>query len=70
VSLTMGGCRQIVTRSTSNLTPAQLEEFETVFRHFDRDQTNTLGLDEFSAALSGLGIVFSVRPWGSKQKRL
>jgi Ca2+-binding EF-hand superfamily protein len=43
------------------LTPAQLEEFEAVFRHFDRDQTNTLGAEEFSAALSGLGIVFSVR---------
>ncbi|CAD6582316.1 MAG: hypothetical protein CYPHOPRED_001893 [Cyphobasidiales sp. Tagirdzhanova-0007] len=50
---------QIVARTSTKLTPAQLEEFESTFRHFDRDQTNTLGVNEFSAALSALGIVYS-----------
>jgi len=50
---------QIVARTSTKLTPAQLEEFESTFRHFDRDQTNTLGVNEFSAALSALGIIYS-----------
>ena len=49
----------MIARTTTKLTPAQLEEFESTFRHFDRDQTNTLGVNEFSAALSALGIVYS-----------
>src|SRR5688572_2439519 len=28
---------QMVARNMTNLTPIQLEEFESVFRHFDRD---------------------------------
>lgn len=47
----------------SNLTPAQLEQFESTFRYFDRDETNTLDLDEMAAALASLGIVYSVRPF-------
>lgn len=43
----------------SNLTPAQLEQFESTFRYFDRDETNTLDLDEMAAALASLGIVYS-----------
>ncbi|KAG8214638.1 hypothetical protein J3R82DRAFT_9716 [Butyriboletus roseoflavus] len=43
----------------SNLTPAQLEQFESTFRYFDRDETNTLILSEFSAALASLGIIYS-----------
>ncbi|EPQ61583.1 Bgt-5172 [Blumeria graminis f. sp. tritici] len=43
----------------TNLTPIQLEEFESVFRHFDRDATNCLQELEFSAALASLGLVFS-----------
>lgn len=44
----------------TKLTPAQVEEFETTFRYFDRDEENKLALPEFSAALASLGIVYSV----------
>ncbi|KAL7626734.1 alpha-actinin [Parahypoxylon ruwenzoriense] len=50
---------QMVARSMTNLTPIQLEEFESVFRHFDRNDTNSLSELEFSAALASLGLVFS-----------
>ncbi|KAF9221592.1 hypothetical protein BS17DRAFT_785019 [Gyrodon lividus] len=50
---------QIVSRNMTNLTPAQLEQFESTFRYFDRDETNTLVLSEFSAALASLGIIYS-----------
>jgi len=50
---------QMVARNMTNLTPIQLEEFESVFRHFDRDDTNSLAELEFSAALASLGLVFS-----------
>ncbi|CCO29137.1 Alpha-actinin A AltName: Full=Actin-binding protein A [Rhizoctonia solani AG-1 IB] len=43
----------------SNLTPAQLEQFESTFRYFDRNETNTLELAEMIAALASLGIVYS-----------
>lgn len=50
----------------SNLTPAQLEQFESTFRYFDRDESNTLNISEMAAALASLGIVYPVRlarPW-------
>lgn len=50
---------QVVARNMTNLTPIQLEEFESVFRHFDRHDTNNLQELEFSAALASLGLVFS-----------
>ncbi|CED82405.1 actinin-like protein [Phaffia rhodozyma] len=50
---------QIVSRGTTNLTPAQLEEFESTFRHFDSDETNTLTIQEFTAALASLSISYS-----------
>ncbi|CAE6415793.1 unnamed protein product [Rhizoctonia solani] len=50
---------QIVARNMSNLTPAQLEQFESTFRYFDRNETNTLELAEMTAALASLGIVYS-----------
>ncbi|KAL2021032.1 hypothetical protein VTK56DRAFT_7687 [Thermocarpiscus australiensis] len=50
---------QMVARDMTNLTPIQLEEFESVFRHFDRDDTNCLSELEFSAALASLGLIFS-----------
>jgi len=50
---------QMVARNMTNLTPIQLEEFESVFRHFDRDDSNSLAELEFSAALASLGLVFS-----------
>lgn len=49
---------QMVAREMTNLTPIQLEEFESVFRHFDRDGSNTLSEIEFSAALASLGLVY------------
>ncbi|KAK6430560.1 alpha-actinin [Oleoguttula sp. CCFEE 5521] len=49
---------QMVARNMTNLTPIQLEEFESVFRHFDRDLANSLTELEFSAALASLGLVY------------
>ncbi|KAI8341476.1 calponin homology domain-containing protein [Chlamydoabsidia padenii] len=49
---------QIVSRNMTNLTPAQLEEFEQAFRHFDKDNSNTLSAIEFNAALASLGIFY------------
>ena len=42
----------------TNLTPIQLEEFESVFRHFDREGRNSLTEVEFAAALASLGLVY------------
>ena len=49
---------QMVARDMTNLTPIQLEEFESVFRHFDKDLSNTLQEMEFSAALASLGLAY------------
>lgn len=49
---------QIVSRNMTNLTPDQLEEFESSFRHFDTDDSNTLNFLEFKACLAALGFVF------------
>lgn len=49
---------QMVAREMTNLTPIQLEEFESVFRHFDKDLSNTLQEIEFSAALASLSLVY------------
>lgn len=49
---------QLIVRSVTNLTPIQLEEFESVFRHFDRGCSNSLQENEFSAALASLGLVY------------
>lgn len=43
----------------TNLTPAQLEQFESTFRYFDKDESNTLNQSEMTAALASLGIVYS-----------
>lgn len=50
---------QIVARSMTNLTPIQLEEFESVFRYFDKTHRNQLSESEFSGALASLGLVYS-----------
>ncbi|KAF9525906.1 actin cross-linking [Crepidotus variabilis] len=50
---------QIVSRNMTNLTPAQLEQFESTFRYFDKDESNTLNIAEMVAALASLGIVYS-----------
>ncbi|PAV17111.1 actin cross-linking [Pyrrhoderma noxium] len=49
---------QIVSQNMTNLTPAQLEQFESTFRYFDRDESNTLSISEMAAALASLGIVY------------
>ncbi|ORZ26598.1 calponin homology domain-containing protein [Lobosporangium transversale] len=49
---------QIVSRNMTNLTPGQLEEFESTFRYFDNNQTNSLSYGEFNAALASLGIMY------------
>lgn len=49
---------QMIAREMTNLTPIQLEEFESVFRHFDKDLSNTLQEIEFSAALASLSLVY------------
>ncbi|CDO76696.1 hypothetical protein BN946_scf184975.g5 [Trametes cinnabarina] len=49
----------IVSRNMTNLTPAQLEQFESTFRYFDKDESNTLNQSEMAAALASLGIVYS-----------
>ena len=41
----------------TNLTPAQLEEFEHAFRHFANDH-NTLSIEGFRAALASLGLFY------------
>ncbi|PWN52989.1 hypothetical protein IE53DRAFT_384549 [Violaceomyces palustris] len=50
---------QIVSRQHTNLTPAQLEEFESTFRYFDKDSSNTLTVAELGAALASLGIIYT-----------
>ncbi|KAJ1937724.1 alpha-actinin, partial [Linderina macrospora] len=50
---------QNVARNMTNLTPAQLEEFESTFKHFDRDDTNVLNDIEFKTAMESLGYFFS-----------
>ncbi|KAE9394893.1 actinin-like protein [Gymnopus androsaceus JB14] len=37
----------------------QLEQFESTFRYFDKDESNTLNQSEMTAALASLGIVYS-----------
>ncbi|SAM03934.1 hypothetical protein [Absidia glauca] len=49
---------QVVSRNMTNLTPAQLEEFEQAFRYFDKDNSNTLSAMEFNAALASLGVFY------------
>ncbi|KAF7721919.1 hypothetical protein EC973_003932 [Apophysomyces ossiformis] len=50
---------QIISRNMTNLTPAQLEEFEQAFRHFDKDGSNTLSPPELNAALASLGVLYN-----------
>ncbi|OLL26997.1 Alpha-actinin-like protein 1 [Neolecta irregularis DAH-3] len=57
---------QIVARDMTNLTPAQLEEFESVFRHFDKDHSNVLQSHEFNAALASFGVIHEI----DEQERL
>ncbi|KIY46738.1 hypothetical protein FISHEDRAFT_66337 [Fistulina hepatica ATCC 64428] len=50
---------QIVSRNMTNLTPAQLEQFESTFRYFDKEESRQLNIAEMTAALASLGIVYS-----------
>ncbi|TXT04338.1 hypothetical protein VHUM_04105 [Vanrija humicola] len=49
---------QMVSSAHTNITPAKLEEFESTFKHFDKDGTNTLSVYEMHSALASLGIVY------------
>ncbi|CAM0139645.1 unnamed protein product [Umbelopsis sp. WA50703] len=49
---------QIVSRNMTNLTPAQLEEFESTFRYFDKDNSNSLSPPELNAAIASLGFFY------------
>ncbi|KAG5440690.1 hypothetical protein PCK2_000278, partial [Pneumocystis canis] len=49
---------QIMTRQKTNLTQAQMKEFDTVFKHFDRYGINALQGDVFTAALAALGLAY------------
>lgn len=42
----------------TNLTPAQLEEFESTFRYFDKDNSNSLSPPELNAAIASLGFFY------------
>lgn len=57
---------QMVARNMTNLTPIQLEEFESVFRHFDKDVSNTLQEVEFAAALASLGLAYDEKEMHEK----
>lgn len=46
---------QMVARTLTNVTPQLLEEFESTFRAFDKDQSNSLSAFEFKACLASLG---------------
>ncbi|KAE8222967.1 hypothetical protein CF319_g3917 [Tilletia indica] len=50
---------QIIARQHTNLTPAQLEEFESTFRYFDKEAHNELSVPELGAALASLGIIYT-----------
>lgn len=52
----------MVARNMTALTPAQLEEFESAFRHFDTDSSNVLDKEEFKACLASFGNV-----WGEEE---
>ena len=54
----------------TNLTSVQLEELESTFRHFDKDEMNTLNLSEMIAALASLGIVYSEEDLDSNYDQL
>nr|ODO02601.1 actin cross-linking [Cryptococcus depauperatus CBS 7855] len=50
---------QMVSAQHTNITPAKLEEFESTFKHFAWEETNTLGMWEMHSALASLGIVYT-----------
>jgi len=50
---------QIVSRNMTNLTPAQLEQFESTFRYFDKETSGMLSITELATALASMGIVYS-----------
>jgi hypothetical protein len=47
---------QMIARTKTNFTPAQLEQYSQTFRIFDKDNSNTLKRDEFKAALAAEGL--------------
>lgn len=50
---------QIVARTITNITPQQLESYTETFKHFDKDNSNSLNREEFKASLQAEGIHYS-----------
>ncbi|KAH6583055.1 hypothetical protein BASA60_001643 [Batrachochytrium salamandrivorans] len=48
----------IVARTKTNFTPQQLEEYSETFKHFDKDNSNSLKREEFQGALQSEGTAF------------
>lgn len=62
---------QKIARGVTNLTPIQLEEFESVFRHFaDKHHNCLLGEVDFSAALASLGLTYDTAQMSELFKEL
>jgi hypothetical protein len=51
---------QAVARKMTNVTPEQLEQFESTFKMFDKDNSNALQDFEFKAVLASLGQYYDV----------
>lgn len=49
---------QMVLRTKTGLSPQQMELYSTAFRHFDKDNNNSLNRSEFKAALQASGIAY------------
>ncbi|KXS11038.1 hypothetical protein M427DRAFT_138687 [Gonapodya prolifera JEL478] len=47
---------QMVARQRTDIPPEKLEEYGETFRHFDKDNSNTLNMVEFKASLQALGV--------------
>ena len=48
----------MVARTMTNVSPQQLEEYSETFKHFDKDNSNTLSRHEFKAALQVQGYTY------------
>jgi hypothetical protein len=46
---------EIISKKNADVSPEQLNEFKEVFKHFDRNNDQTLGRVEFKACLQALG---------------
>jgi len=47
--------KSMAEKSTGGVSADQLQEFRECFNHFDKDQSGTLGVDEFKACMNAIG---------------